>query len=236
MRPLIGVTCSADDAGKPVVRAAYVQALLRAGGLPVALPFVESAPEAAAVLARLDGVLLTGSEDLDPSLWNEPLHPRAELMHPARQQAELLFCRELLGSDLPLLGICGGMQNLAVAAGGSIHQHLPDLGTDMLDHAAGVDGARHAVEIEPDSLLAELLGSSLSTNTAHHQAVALLGPTMGVTARSEDGVIEAYELSDRSFAVCVQWHPERMYDEGSQRRLFSRLVQASTPQLQSHGH
>jgi len=229
MRPLIGVTCSADDAGRPVVRTAYVQALHRAGGLPVALPFLDSAAEAAALLARLDGVLLTGSEDLDPALWDEPLHPQADLMHPHRQRTELLICRELLRSELPLLGICGGMQNLAVAAGGSIHQHLPDLGTEILDHAVGVDGAHHAVTVEPDSMLAELVGSSLTTNTAHHQAVAVPGPGMDVTARSEDGVIEAYELHDRSFAVCVQWHPERMLDEAGQRHLFSSLVQACTP-------
>lgn len=228
MRPLIGVTCSADDAGQAVVRVPYVQALHRAGALPVALPFVSSAREAGRLLGRLDGVLLSGSEDLDPVLWNEPLHPLAQLMHANRQRTEMFFCRELLQRPLPLLGICGGMQNLAVAAGGTIHQHLPDLGPQMLDHAAGWQGPRHDVEVAADSLLGELLGAGASTNTAHHQGVATLGEAMIATAHSQDGVIEAYELRDRPFAVCVQWHPERMLDESRQGNLFRALVQAGS--------
>ncbi|MFT7464074.1 MAG: putative glutamine amidotransferase [Pseudohongiellaceae bacterium] len=226
MRPLIGVTCSADESGQPIVRAPYVQALHRAGALPVALPFVSSADEAASLLQRLDGVVLTGSEDLDPSLWAEPLHPLAEVMHPARQQTEMLLCRELLQRPLPLLGICGGMQNLAVAAGGTIHQHLPDLGSQILEHSVPWDGPRHAIHIEADSILAECLGQTAATNSAHHQGVAELPQSMIVTARSSDGVIEAFELAGRPFAVCVQWHPERMVDDAGQAQLFSRLVQA----------
>jgi len=205
-----------------------VQALHQAGALPVALPFVSSASEAAALLERLDGVVLSGSEDLDPALWDEALHPQADLMHPARQQTEMFFCRDLLTRPLPLLGICGGMQNLAIAAGGSLHQHLPDLGPQMLDHSLGFEGPGHPVAIEAGSLLGELVGSSVETNSAHHQGVSTLGDDMIVTARSPDGVIEAYELRDRPFALCVQWHPERMIDDKGQRNLFTKLVESCT--------
>lgn len=194
----------------------------------MALPFISSASEAAALLERLDGVVLSGSEDLDPALWDEALHPRAELMHPQRQQTEMFFCRELLARPLPLLGICGGMQNLAIAAGGSLHQHLPDLGPQMLDHSLGFEGPGHPVAVEADSLLGELLGATATTNSAHHQGVSTLGDNMTVTARSPDGVIEAYELRDRPFALCVQWHPERMVGDKGQRNLFTKLVESCT--------
>lgn len=227
MRPLIGVTSSSDDDGRPAARPAYLLAVQQAGGLPVALPFVESAGEAHELLARLDGVLLSGSDDLHSSLWGEPLHPAAKLMHSHRQRTELLLCEALLASDLPLLGICGGMQTLAVAAGGSLHQHVPDLGPHVLDHAAGADGPRHDVTVEPGTRLAALLGGRAAVNTAHHQAIARLPAGFLPAARAPDGVLEAWEMPSRRFAVGVQWHPERMPDDPGQRRLLAALVAAA---------
>jgi len=230
MRPLIGITCSAEPDGRPVVRPHYVQAVHAAGGLPVPLPFVQDEAEARELLAGLQGVVLSGSEDLDSALWDEPLHPAAALMHPNRQATELAFCRALLRLDLPALGICGGMQTLNVVLGGSLHQHLPDVVRSGWDHAAGVDGPRHPVTAQPGSLLGELLGSEFATNSVHHQGIARLGRGLVVTARSPDGVVEGFESPGRRFLVGVQWHPERMPDAPAQRGLFAALLDAAEAQ------
>jgi putative glutamine amidotransferase len=235
MRPFIGVTCSADSDGRPIVRPPYVQALHWAGAIPVPLPFTASQDPAAAdaelapILDRLDGILLTGSEDLDSALWNEPLNPAADLMHPARQGTELAVCRALFARDLPCLAICGGMQTLNVVAGGTVIQHVPDLGAHILDHAVGVEGSHHAVHATEGTLTARLLGSSFETNTAHHQALGRLGRGLLATAWTDDTLIEACEAPDRRFLLCVQWHPERMQDQPGQRALFTALVDACTP-------
>ncbi len=235
MRPFIGVTCSAEDDGRPVVRPPYVRALHDAGAVPVALPFVagrspgEDDAELAPLLDRLDGVVLTGSEDLDSALWDEPLHSKAVLMHPARQATELAMCRAVLARDLPCLAICGGMQTLAVVAGGTVVQHLPDLGEHVLDHTVGVDGPRHAVRAADGTRTARLLGARFEVNTAHHQGVGRLGDGFEATAWSDDEVVEAYEAPGRRFLLAVQWHPERMQEVATMRALFAALVEAAEP-------
>ncbi|RKY21144.1 MAG: gamma-glutamyl-gamma-aminobutyrate hydrolase family protein [Planctomycetota bacterium] len=227
MRPFIGVTSSAETDGTPVARPAYARAVTLAGGLPVALPWIEDQDEALGLLQRLSGVVLTGSEDLHPSLWGEPLHPAVTLMHEHRQRTELCLSKALLGCELPLLAICGGMQNLAVAAGSRVHQHLPDLGEHVLDHAVGVDAAPHPLQAEPGSLLARALGERCLVNSAHHQGMASLGPGLVPVGHAPDGVLEAWELSDRRFGLGVQWHPERMPDDPGQQGLFRLLVAAA---------
>jgi putative glutamine amidotransferase len=209
------------------VRDPYVRALHAARARPVPLPFVDDEAAARALLERLDGVLFTGSDDLDPSLWNEELHGETVLIHPARARTELLLARAALASRLPILGVCGGMQTLNVACGGSLHQHLPDL-PDTLEHRDSTYTVRHDVQAEAGSRVAELLGGSFTVNTSHHQAVNRLGAGLVVTARAPDGVIEACELRDARFVVGVQWHPERMLDEGEQLRLFAALASAAS--------
>jgi gamma-glutamyl-gamma-aminobutyrate hydrolase PuuD len=230
MRPFIGVTCSSDPAGQPLVNAHYVRALLLAGALPVPLPYVRTEAEAREVLARLDGLVFSGSEDLDPALWGEPRHPRTELMHPARMSSEMLYAREALAARAPALGICGGMQTLNVACGGSLHQHVPDVtagGQPAIEHADASYVARHPVELAPGSRLARLLGAELAVNSHHHQAVARLGAGLAAVARAPDGIVEAFEAPGRPFLLGVQWHPERMAGEAGSPRLFEALVEAA---------
>ena len=228
MQPFIGVTSSVDAGGRPVVRDPYVRALHAAGARPVPLPFVSSEAEALALLERLEGLVFTGSDDLDPGLWNEPLHGSTVLIHPNRARTELLFAGAALARRLPVLGICGGMQTLNVACGGSLHQHLPDL-PGTLEHRDSTYSARHPVAAERGSRVAGLLGEAFAVNTSHHQAVHRLGAGLVATARAPDGVIEACELPDAPFVVGVQWHPERMLDDGAQLRLFSALARAARP-------
>lgn len=230
MRPFIGVTCSSDPAGQPLVNAHYVRALLVAGALPVPLPYVAGEAEAAEVLERLAAVVFSGSEDLDPALWKEARHPRTELMHPARMAAELAYARAALASGAPALGICGGMQTLNVACGGSLHQHVPDVTAGRqpaVEHSDASYGVRHPVAVEPGSRLAQLLGRAVEVNSHHHQAVHRLGEGLCVVARAPDGIVEAWEAPGRPFLLGVQWHPERMPDEGGSARLFEALVAAA---------
>jgi gamma-glutamyl-gamma-aminobutyrate hydrolase PuuD len=226
MQPYIGVTCTADDEGRPSVKDPYIRALFAAGALPVPLPFVTTAEQADALLDRVDGVLFTGSDDLDPALWGEPAHPRVKLMHPARATTELLYARAALRRRTPALGICGGMQTLNVAGGGSLHQHIPDLGHG-LEHKDPSFTVRHPVTARAGSRVAVLLGGYFTVNTEHHQAVNRLAGGLLATAHSPDGIVEAWELPDAPFLVGVQWHPERMLGEGGQVRIFAALVEAA---------
>lgn len=226
MGPFIGVTCSADPDGEPKVNPRYVRALHRMGALPVALPFLSEPSEAHALLDRLHGVLLTGSEDMDPGLWSEAVHGETVLMHPNRMATELHLCRALLERDLPTLGICGGMQNLNAAAGGSIHQHIPDL-RDVTRHSDPTFVARHPVEAAGDSRLGALLGAAFETNTEHHQACNVLGAGLVATAWCTDGVMEGLEAPDKRFLLAVQWHPELMLDDPAQAGLIAALVDAA---------
>lgn len=227
MRPLIGITCSADDDGGPVVRPWYVRAVHDAGGLPVALPFVADVDEAREVLARLAGVVLTGSEDLDPALWGEERHPATDVMPPARHAAELAWCRALVERRPPTLAICGGMQTLNVVAGGTLLQHVPDLPGEHEQHSDAELRRRHGVTAEPGSRLAALLGPAFETNTHHHQAIGRLGDGFVATARCVDGIVEGYECSDWPDLLAVQWHPERMTSSPEQCALFRQTVEAA---------
>lgn len=226
MRPLIGITCSADDDGGPIVRPWYVRAVHDAGGLPVALPFVETTDEAHVLLAHLDGVVLTGSEDLDPSLWGEERHPATDVMPPRRHAAELAYCRALVETRSPTLAICGGMQTLNVVAGGTLAQHIPDLDGEHQTHSDPELRRRHDVVAEPGSILAALLGPAFETNTHHHQAIARLAEGFEPTARCVDGIVEGYESAGWPGLLAVQWHPERMTSP-EQRGLFRHVVQAA---------
>jgi putative glutamine amidotransferase len=226
MQPFIGVTCTADGEGRPSVRDPYIRALFAAGALPVPLPFITTEGEADALLDRLDGLVFTGSDDLDAGLWQEPLHPQAVLMHPARAATELLLARATLRRRTPALGICGGMQTLNVAGGGSLHQHIPDLGHG-LDHKDPTFTARHPVTARAGSRIAALLGESFGVNTEHHQAVHRLADGFLPTAHSPDGLVEAWEVPDAPFLMGVQWHPERMLTEGRQAGIFHALAAAA---------
>jgi putative glutamine amidotransferase len=230
MRPFIGLTCSSDPLGQPLVNAHYVRALLAAGALPVPLPFVSDEAEAALVLQRLAAVVFSGSEDLDPALWGAPRHPRTELMHPRRMAAELAYAHAALALRAPALGICGGMQTLNVACGGSLHQHVPDVTAGQepaVEHSDASYGGRHPVAVEAGSRLAQLLGSAVAVNSHHHQAVDRLGRGLRVVARAPDGIVEAWEAPGHPFLLGVQWHPERMPGEGGSARLFEALVAAA---------
>jgi len=233
--PLIGVTANtlgngAFDGSVQCPRA-YLDAVSAAGGTPVLVPPLAdpSAAVAAAVIARLDGLLLSGGRDVPPSRYGQAPHPASEPMDPRRDawDMRLLECA-LAQGRLPVLGICLGAQQLNVALGGTLVQHVPDLGGG-LEHRAPEAGDRlHAVTLVPGSRLAAVLGKdTVDVTTRHHQAVDRVGRGVVAVARAPDGLVEAIEGVDPGrFFVGVQWHPERNYESPASRALFAAFVAA----------
>ena len=234
-RPLIGITAGPRESGPEwfALRDDYVRAVEQAGGLPVVL--APGPPERAGeLLARLDGLLLSGGADVDPVHYGEPRHDKVGGVSPERDTFELALVREALARDAPLLAICRGQQVLNVATGGTLVQDIPSqvAGARVVDHDPDV--ARwepaHDVRILPGTRLREILKRDrVTVNSFHHQSVKTPGQGVIVSAYSVgDEVVEGIELPSCRFAVGVQWHPEAFWDrpEGFQP-LFAALVSAS---------
>ncbi|HTF55809.1 MAG TPA: type 1 glutamine amidotransferase [Planctomycetota bacterium] len=215
-RPVIGLTAKLISEGTDTfykLDRNYVDAVVAAGGEPLILPFVKSEEEAARWLDRVRGVLFTGGPDINPVRWSEPLHPKASLMHSDKEASDFHFAAEALRRDAPILAICLGCQEINVALGGSLHQHIEG-------HEGGKE---HGVEVLK-SRLRDLVGSAPSVNSYHHQAINRLGAGLKATARAPDGTIEGLESSRHRFVVGVQWHPERIADRPEQQKLFRTFV------------
>jgi len=231
VRPWIGITTYTEDAswGARAARVSllpvgYAESVNRAGGRAVLVPTDDPGIDS---LDRLDGLVIAGGSDVDPAHYGAQPHPTTAT-RPERDAAELTLLRAAVERDLPVLGICRGMQLLAVAYGGRLHQHLPEhLGHDDHRPTTGTDGVarygRHAVRLLPGSRLHGILGDEVVVNSMHHQGIADPGRLTPVGAHPDDGLIEALEDPGRSFVVGVQWHPEELADP----RLFDALVAAA---------
>ena len=219
-RPRIGICASVEqaryglwDSEVLLVPQLYVGAVQRAGGLPLILapdPITVEDPDE--VLELIDGLVLAGGVDMDPSTYGAERHPTVTRTVPERDAFEIALARRALERDLPLLGICRGMQVLNVACGGSLIQHLPDdVGHEDHRRSPGsFDDADHDVRLEAGSIAARAAGETLhGTKSHHHQGVDRLGGGLRVTGWATlDDLPEAIEAPDRRFALGVQWHPE----------------------------
>lgn len=232
-RPLIGVTLDSEQPGGYskypwyAIRQNYADAIASAGGLPVALPHDPAL--ATDYLGRIDALVVTGGAfDVDPALYGEgERHATVTLKH-ARTVAELALMRGAMAREMPILGICGGQQLLAVALGGTLLQHIPDAIPDALPHEQPNPRheAGHPVAITPGTLLHRIVGTTeMRVNSSHHQAVRTPGPGAVVNALAPDSVIEGIEQPGRRFCLGVQWHPEFLIDAGD-RRIFDALIAA----------
>jgi putative glutamine amidotransferase len=222
-RPRIGITSCSKNAD-------YIESVRRAGGEPVLLDW-SVLPSGADALASVDGVLMTGGPDVDPSAYGEPRDSTVVSVAPAaRDRFELDLAREALKRDAPVLAICRGLQVLNVAAGGSLVQDIPSQVPAALTHDIKdpKNAIAHPVQIAPGSRVAELLAATEArVNSRHHQAVNRPGEGLRVTATSPDGVVEALEKPDARFCVAVEWHPENFVETGEFLPLFEGLVRAS---------
>jgi len=234
-RPLIGVTGVVREwqgAERAGVNAVYARAVHAAGGVPLVLPPFLDEQDAAAAIAALDGLVLTGGEDVDPAHYGAERSPLLGTVSVARDRSELALFAAARRAGLPVLGICRGIQLVNVALGGTLWQDLPSERPGPVDHDPGT--ARHlrshAVRLAPGSRAARALGTErLEANSFHHQAVRDLAPGLAASGWAEDGLVEAVEAADDGgpWLLAVQWHPEELHAERAapDAGLFSALVE-----------
>jgi putative glutamine amidotransferase len=248
VRPLIGVTTSEirrTESMEPIPQAEpparfemalglpYLRGLEAAGGLPVVMPPLEE-DAIESLLDRFDGICLSGGPDLDPSGYGAEPHPALGPTEPELDRFELAVARRADAREMPILAICRGTQALNVVRGGILHQHLPEISTEIA-HRQRTPGQEtsHPVAIEAGSKLAAAIGDGsievgdeLDVNSFHHQAIDRLGEGLRVSARAPDGTIEAVEDPDRPFLIGVQWHAETLVHRSYEAALFRRFVDA----------
>jgi putative glutamine amidotransferase len=244
-RPLIGVTTSEirrTETMEPIPQAEpparfemalglpYLRGLEAAGGMPLVMPpLAEEAIES--LLDRVDGICLSGGPDLDPQGYGAEPHPELGQTEPDLDRFELAVARRADAREMPILAICRGTQALNVIRGGALHQHLPEISTEIAHRQqAPGDQTSHSIEIDPASKLAAVLDGDgereIDVNSFHHQAIDRLGEGLRVSARAPDGTIEAVEDPDRPFLIGVQWHAETLVHRPYEGALFRRFVDA----------
>lgn len=225
-KPVIGITASYSSTGRISMNPAYVDAIRENGGIGCLLSRPTDPAAIAALCADLDGLLFAGGDDVDPARYGETIsHPSVEIT-PERDAFELALYAEFVKTGKPILGICRGVQLLNVALGGSLHQHIDN------HRQSPTPGSQptHAVTLTCGTRLAELAdgAETLMVNSFHHQAVKVPGNGAMVTARAEDGTIEALELPAHPFFVGVQWHPELFWRTcPAMQKLFAAFIAAA---------
>jgi putative glutamine amidotransferase len=233
-RPTIGLTCYWRQASfgawrldAALVGQGYVEGVRLAGGRTLVLPpdpaWIDDPTDA---IDSIDGLLLTGGEDIDPLLWDEPPHPSTGPASPRRDAVEPALLRSAIAQGKPVLGICRGMQLINVALGGTLTQHMAEV-TDQRPHReSDTTYGLHAIRVVPGTKVSALCESGTTVHSHHHQAVGELAPGLIASAHAPDGTIESIELDSDTFCVGVLWHPDAAHDTTG-AALFAGLVEAA---------
>jgi putative glutamine amidotransferase len=227
MNPIIGITASLENETMMVHRN-NTESIFLAGGIPFALPYTVDMEAIRDIAERIDGLLLTGGGDIDPTLFGEEPLPGLGSITPERDILEIALIRHMLDADKPIFGICRGCQILNIAAGGDMYQDLYTQRDNLLQHTqrAPRNHASHTLQVVENSLLHKVAGeASFKVNSFHHQAIRGLAPGYVLSATAKDGVIEAFESQRHRFVLGVQWHPEYMAEtDPISQRLFEAFV------------
>lgn len=227
-KPVIGISADImpDHFDRHFVYEHYLDAVERAGGVPVILPPLMRPERVYRQLEILDGFLGIGSDDFDPSLFGQVRHPHTRLMPRRRQEHDLILLNLIWSMQIPALMICGSMQGINIVLGGDIEQHVES--ETVHKHKHGLELA-HQIKIQKNSRLADIVGvSKLEVNSLHHQAVGKVPNSLQVVAEADDGVIEALEPVDESHPLlALQWHPERMAHLDESKAIFEWLMNES---------
>jgi putative glutamine amidotransferase len=234
-KPIVGITTYLTPAAwgawqqdAALVPAAYVRAVVRAGGAPLLVPPGAAYEE---TLDTVDGLIFSGGSDLDPELYGKEAHAETVGWFRERDDFELGLMQAALARDVPLLAICRGSQVLNVALGGDLEQHVPDrVQTNVHKETPGVF-AEHDVAVLPETKLSSILGARADVKSHHHQGYGELGTGLKEAARAPDGTVEALEDPTKRFAVGVLWHPE----EGEDMALFEALVREAAAYRKTRG-
>ncbi len=240
-KPLIGITASTlvdgiQESGRPgetenAISQAYVDAVEAAGGIPLIVPLVHNSGTAHDILRILDGLLLSGGGDIDPGLYGQEPHRFLKVVDVRKDRLETALLQQALRQDMPVLGICRGMQVLNVAAGGTLIQDIPSSAPSRIQHSQHATSPvpTHKISVGKGSLLARILGQrELRVNSYHHQAVDRVAPGFTATAKASDGIVECIESRKHKFVLGVQFHPEMIFREYPVfQKLFEALVRES---------
>ncbi|ALG08134.1 gamma-glutamyl-gamma-aminobutyrate hydrolase family protein [Kibdelosporangium phytohabitans] len=227
--PLIGITTYLEqakfglwDLPSAVLMKSYLDSIVAAGGMPVMLPPVGRwLPEH---VSRLDGLVLSGGADIDPSRYGQAPHESTGTLRLERDTSEFGLFHLALEADLPVLGVCRGLQLINIALGGTLHQHVPEVaGSKTHNPTPGVFGSND-IKLAPGSVVGGLVGENTIVHCHHHQAVDQLGSGLSAVGWAQDGTVEAVELPEAGFVIGVQWHPE---ENSRDVRLFQGLVRAA---------
>jgi putative glutamine amidotransferase len=227
--PVIGLTTYGRNAdGRFSLPGEYVDAVRRAGGMPLLIPPGEAHWQA--LLERIDAFVLTGGGDIDPRHYGGRVHELNYGIDHERDHLELAIARWLIDSGTPTLGICRGAQILNIVEGGSLIEHIPDeVGESILHRAPPRDPTAHGIRIQHGSRLRQVLGQDeVEAASWHHQALRKVARSFAVSASAPDGIVEAIEMPDHPWLIAVQWHPElTAAQDPCQQRLFDTLVRAA---------
>lgn len=232
MKPIIGINCDYEEEGRQPYSFTYrnySDAVITADGIPLLLPIIKDKNDVELFLKKIDGLLLTGGDDVPPQHYGEERHEKTICVHPDKDVSDNILVWVTMEMKKPILAICYGTQMLNVVLGGSLIQDIQSEVIPNIIHKDLKNGQYvHPVTVEKNSLLYNIVGTErIETNSVHHQAIKRLGKGLRDTAHTSDGIIEAIELREYPFLVGVQWHPERMVDYPCHAALFRALVNAS---------
>ncbi len=229
-KPIIGITPdfeTKDNRDRYYLNNAYSKAIMQAGGIPLILTQQAQAEDYRDAVSLIDGLLLTGGNDHNPSIYQDEKHEKTQVMHEIRQDYELNYFREALQKKIPVLGICLGCQTINVGMGGRLIQDIPSQVESTIIHSQKEtrNTLTHKVFIDKPSRLYQILGKDeIQTNSFHHQAVRQPGKGLVISAKAEDGVIESVEADDNRFILGIQWHPEELQEHEGHSLLFKAFV------------
>ena len=229
MAPLIGITTyGRDEDNRFPLPGEYVDSIRRAGGIPVLIPPGDADPDA--LLSRVDALLLAGGGDLDPQHYRGQSHESIYMTDSERDSTELQLARAVVDRQFPTFCICRGIQVLNVAMGGTLHEHLPDVVGEEINHRLPPrEPTPHAISVRPDTRLHAIVGEAqFAAASWHHQAIRDVASGLRVSAEAPDGTIEAVEMDEHPWLVAVQWHPElTAHHDQTQQRLFDAFVKVA---------
>jgi putative glutamine amidotransferase len=232
MKPIIGVTSSLKDDQLLTLSLDNTDSVTKAGGVPIILPNLLDPEQVERIADQIDGLLLTGGGDIDPTLFGEEPHPNLGSITPARDQFEIAITRKVMEQNKPILAICRGCQILNIAAGGDMFQDIyAQHDNQLLQHAqrAPRPHGSHFVDVKDGSLLYRITKlNRFKVNSFHHQAVRHVAEGFQTSATASDGIIEAFESTQHAFILAVQWHPECMVNSGdpSANAIFNTFIEA----------
>jgi putative glutamine amidotransferase len=225
MRPIIGITQDIEykpsgDGFWSYLDRHYAEVVYRFGGMPLMIPIVADSGAAAEFVGRIDGLLLSGGDDIHPRYYGEELSDATSLSPDTRTDYDFALFKAALDTHKPVLGICLGVQTMNVCFGGKLHQ-------DVMGHKGKGADLTHEVRVSPGGRLHKILGADrLTVNSYHHQAIKTVGEPLMASAAAPDGIVEAVELPGHDFVLGVQWHPERMPGDPYARKIFEAFINA----------